>query len=88
MDIVDDIFLFDKKKGLLTKKYQDLNINIKKLSKALPNDEVTENIDNDIEVIISLVLCLKRVLKTPEKVKEYIKAVLIEIEENKSEVNQ
>lgn len=84
MDIIDDIFLFDKQKSLLKDKYQGHNIDIKTLAKELSSDEVAENIDNDIESIISLVLKLKRELQTPEKVKQYIRAVLIETELNNS----
>lgn len=84
MDIIDDIFLFDEQKGLLKDKYQGHNIDIKLLAKELSSDEVAENIDNDIESIISLVLKLKRELQTPEKVKQYIGAVLIETELNNS----
>jgi len=85
MDLIEDIFLWDKKEGLLNKVYQDHNINIKELAKALPSDEVTENIEQDIEVIVSLVLCLKKELKTADKVKEYIRAILLETEINNNE---
>jgi hypothetical protein len=79
-DIIDDIFLWSEEKGLLASKYQEHNIDINKLANDLPNDKVTEHLDNCIEGIITLVLSLKDEVKTVEKAKEYIRAVLIETE--------
>lgn len=84
MNIIEDIFLYSQNKGLLNQKYRHQNIDIKKLSEQLCSDEVTEDIDNIIDTIISMILKLKRELKTPEKVQEYIKAVLIETEQKEN----
>lgn len=80
MDIVKDIFLWSEDKGLLASKYKDENIDIDKLANDLSSDKITEHIDNCIDGIITLILSLKDELGTVEKVKEYIKAVLIETE--------
>ena len=82
MDLIKDVFLWSENKGLFTSKYKDENIDIKKLSLALPNDKTAELIDNCIDGIITLTLSLKDELGTIEKVEEYIKAVLIHTEVN------
>lgn len=84
MDLIKDVFLWSENKGLFTSKYKNENIDIKKLSLALPNDKTAELIDNCIDGIITLTLSLKDELKTVEKVEEYIKVVLIHTETNES----
>ena len=78
-DIIDNIFLWDSSSSIKVK-YSDFNMDLKDLTKDISSDEVVEKLDNDIYTIISLVLSLKRILKTPEKVKHYINCVLIETE--------
>ena len=78
-DIIDNIFLWDSDSSIKVK-YSDFHMDLKNLTKDIESNEVVEKIDNDIDTIISLVLSLKRVLKTPEKVKHYINCVLIETE--------
>ena len=84
MDLIKDVFLWSENKGLFTSKYKNENIDIKKLSLALPNDKTAELIDNCIDGIITLTLSLKDELGTIEKVEEYIKVVLIHTETNES----
>ncbi len=69
MELVKDIFLWSENKGLFTSKYKDENIDIKKLSLALPNDKTAELIDNCIDGIVTLTLSLKDELGTIKRLR-------------------
>ena len=78
-DIIEDIFLWDSALSIKDK-YKDHSIDIAKLSKDISSDRVAEVVDSSIDIIMAEILNLKRVLKTPQKIREYIRAVLIETE--------
>jgi hypothetical protein len=83
IDIVKDIFIFDSEEVSINEKYKSYDIDIESLANDLPSDEVCESIDEAIYIIIVRVIRLKELLKTPQKVNEYIRAVLLDIEQVK-----